>query len=416
MQHTPPHGPAYREELLAQAAKAESLQELSNLACLILGNPIFIEDRSYVVLAYSDNVDIADPKWNEEIRGTQKKSPNIRQIKDMERNYSGAFQSGSAVVAHDDDLPYPRIIKPLLLKNEHIGTMVCTGYCSPIREADISLIDILAVFAISILRDDAYVISSRHDAIDNYLIKLLMGNHIPTADARSYVEAIRWNEKPYHYIMALCPMEYEGVPAMPLYDILEEAGAQANCHALIFDSRVLCICSLKHPVDGWEASFPILVKVMQKYRLFAGISQSFENPALMNTYYRQAKSTAQIAAVLRNRKPFCCYNDVSLYHLFEALPGDTDLRQFCHEKILALESYDTKHNTDLAPTLHAYLESRCSISKTAEKMFVHRNTIHYRIRKCYELLECELEDGDDFFSCIFSLRILEYANKRMGKF
>jgi DNA-binding PucR family transcriptional regulator len=259
------------------------------------------------------------------------------------------------------------------------------------------------------------MISSKHDTIDNFLIRLLMGSRIPANDVRSYVETIRWNAKPYHYIMVLCPLELENVPTIPLYDILEDTRTQVNCHSLIFDSRVICICSVDHPVDCWNSELPVLEKIMQNYHLFAGISQSFENPSLMSSYYKQAKSTAEIAGILKNQSLFYCYNYISIYYLLSMLPANTDLRQFCNEKILALENYDTEHNSELVPTLHAYLESRCSVSKTASKLFVHRNTINYRIRKCYEILDTDLENGDDFFSCIFSLRILEYANKKMGR-
>lgn len=406
-----------REKLLAQATKAPNLQELADLAYLILGNPIFIEDRSCVVLAYSNNVSIDSPEWNYDIKRSSKKSPKIKQIHDMEQNYSDAFESGSAIITNDGHLPYLRIIKPLLISQWHVGTMVCAGYCAPIKETDKDLIDILAVIAVSLMRDSQYqyMISSKRDTIDNFLIRLLMGFQVASHDVRDYVETIRWSSRQYHYIMVLCPLELEDGSAMPLYDILEDARSQANCHALIFDSRIICICNMEKPVDSWDHTFPILTNVIQKYRLYAGISQSFENPSLINTYYHQAKSTAEIAGILKNQSLFYCYNDISIYHLFNMLPPNTDLRQFCNEKILALENYDTEHNAELVPTLHAYLESRCSVSKTASRLFVHRNTVNYRIRKCFEILNSDLESGDDFFSCVFSLRILEYANKRIGK-
>lgn len=49
--------------------------------------------------------------------------------------------------------------------------------------------------------------------------------------------------------------------------------------------------------------------------------------------------------------------------------------------------------------------------KTAELLFIHRNTVRYRIHKCTELINSDLEDGNEIFAFILSLRILEYRKK-----
>lgn len=49
--------------------------------------------------------------------------------------------------------------------------------------------------------------------------------------------------------------------------------------------------------------------------------------------------------------------------------------------------------------------------RTAEILFIHRNTVRYRINKCMELLGSDLEDGNEIFAFILSLRMLEYRRK-----
>ena len=39
-----------------------------------------------------------------------------------------------------------------------------------------------------------------------------------------------------------------------------------------------------------------------------------------------------------------------------------------------------------------YLNSNCSINDTADKLFIHRNTVVYKIKKINELLDCDLSE------------------------
>lgn len=49
----------------------------------------------------------------------------------------------------------------------------------------------------------------------------------------------------------------------------------------------------------------------------------------------------------------------------------------------------------LLQTLYVYLRNQGSVSKTAEKLYLHRNTVNYRIDKCREILGTNLRDPDE---------------------
>ena len=54
-------------ELLLKISHADSLQELVDLGFQLLGNPIFIDDMYRNILAYSQDVTIDDPLWQENV-------------------------------------------------------------------------------------------------------------------------------------------------------------------------------------------------------------------------------------------------------------------------------------------------------------------------------------------------------------
>ncbi|PIK27271.1 PucR family transcriptional regulator [Bacillus pumilus] len=59
----------------------------------------------------------------------------------------------------------------------------------------------------------------------------------------------------------------------------------------------------------------------------------------------------------------------------------------------------------LLHTLSVYLETHCHISETAKRLYVHRNTVIYRLEKCEELLRISLKDPDATLRLRLALRI-----------
>jgi DNA-binding PucR family transcriptional regulator len=49
----------------------------------------------------------------------------------------------------------------------------------------------------------------------------------------------------------------------------------------------------------------------------------------------------------------------------------------------------------LIETLHVYLDVQCSLSRTAERLSLHRNAVSYRIRQVFSMLDVERDNPDD---------------------
>ena len=65
----------------------------------------------------------------------------------------------------------------------------------------------------------------------------------------------------------------------------------------------------------------------------------------------------------------------------------------------------------LCETLENYLINNCNAKRTAEAMFVHRNTLNYRLKKIGELLNCDFEDMDKCLELKLAFLIRKYRNR-----
>lgn len=70
--------------------------------------------------------------------------------------------------------------------------------------------------------------------------------------------------------------------------------------------------------------------------------------------------------------------------LLPAISSDTAVTEALHRRYLAPLG-DTGSAAEIADTLHAYLEEGRHVARTAERLFVHPNTVRYRIKRFEEL-------------------------------
>ena len=64
--------------------------------------------------------------------------------------------------------------------------------------------------------------------------------------------------------------------------------------------------------------------------------------------------------------------------------------EYYNKTIRPLSEYDRKNDSDLAVVLRCYLNHNGSVKETADELFVHRNTINYKLNKISEILDIDL--------------------------
>jgi purine catabolism regulator len=197
---------------------------------------------------------------------------------------------------------------------------------------------------------------------------------------------------------------------MTLTSIRKTLQERFNCCCFFYDSAIVCVYHSKSEITDWHAQAPILEKVLAEFKLVAGISRSFASICAFRQNYEQALHAVNIGVRLGRPHTFFPYDAFSIYHLFQQYPS-AQLIAFCSQKVRELDNHDKMHNSELCVTLQVYLDNARSLSRTADILFVHRNTVRYRIKKCFYMLNSELNGDDEFFTVMFSLRLLEYERK-----
>lgn len=98
------------------------------------------------------------------------------------------------------------------------------------------------------------------------------------------------------------------------------------------------------------------------------------------------------------------YKDAGVYSLLFNIKNKYVLENYFRDTLGAISSKDNK-DSDLIEILDTYLNENCNITVTAEKLFLHRNTLKYKIRKIEELLNCDLHNFNDCMKVRIALNI-----------
>lgn len=140
--------------------------------------------------------------------------------------------------------------------------------------------------------------------------------------------------------------------------------------------------------------------------LIFSVGNSYDSIEDINRSYTQSQLNLQdIDAHSPNTVTF--FKDQGLYHLFNNLDNN-QVYNFCRS-ILKDLAFPTENNlVDLRQTLAVYLDCQCEITKTAEILYIHRNTVSYRIKRCEEILKMKIDTPENSLNLRLALALSKY--------
>ncbi len=71
-----------------------------------------------------------------------------------------------------------------------------------------------------------------------------------------------------------------------------------------------------------------------------------------------------------------------------------------------LVEYDRVKGTDLVLTLSKYFETQGNLKEMSEELFIHYNTVVYRLQRIKEIISMDLDNYEDRLNLQISLKIL----------
>jgi PucR C-terminal helix-turn-helix domain/GGDEF-like domain len=153
-------------------------------------------------------------------------------------------------------------------------------------------------------------------------------------------------------------------------------------------------------------ALPAVEADRSKLRVTVGISAPAGTVTALPGALHEAGSARRLAALRGNAAISVVTSDeVASHELLLATVPASVLRSFREHLLGPLLAYDDRHRAELLSTLREFLACSGSWNACAAKMFVHVNTVRYRIRRIEELTGRDLSRLEDQVDLFLALRI-----------
>ncbi|WP_187292133.1 PucR family transcriptional regulator [Bacillus sp. 1NLA3E] len=407
----------YIPQKLLDAACSGNLQTIADTACSLLGNPIIIYDLGFQILAFSQNLrpenEIYKMAGQDEqmIQQTMAAFFQVKALDTMREKGSSYFWK---CYGHDKPLPEDTILihAPIMLDKVIIGyAVVMKGYVDW-DESDLILTDKICKI-ISLEMKNNYFNKNIKGMLHEHFLRDMLENSI---EKREFIEAristlnLKLNKNIYMaVIQSVNPTHLNS----QLHPILKELGKifKNSIFAVYTDHIVL----IHHNNENQELTGQEQERLntyLNACDMAAGFSMCFHDPCQIKRHYQQAKDALDIGLSLQKPGKVFFFQQLSIYRLFELGNKTTDITDYLHPAVFCLVNYDKENHTEFMKTLYYYIINLKALLKTKEILYIHRNTLVYRINKIQEITNIDLHDGETFFQLYISFKGLEFIAHR----
>ena len=121
--------------------------------------------------------------------------------------------------------------------------------------------------------------------------------------------------------------------------------------------------------------------------------------------YKEAKMALDVGRIFYKEKTVLAYNELGIGRLIHQLP--ISLCEMFLEEVFrgnAIEQFDK----ETLMTVNAFFENNLNISETARQMYLHRNTLGYRLEKIMKTTGLDVKKFDDALTFKIALMVSEH--------
>ena len=167
-----------------------------------------------------------------------------------------------------------------------------------------------------------------------------------------------------------------------------------NGHFLYYDGYFVIVMNDMKPdecADVMEAFADRAARKMPERRVWVGVSDQVADISNLRLSFRRAKAAVVMAH--NEDRPIQFFDKMGLYRLLYMVDDPLLLKSLSDDLLKPLLEYDAQHGGGYLETLESYLKNSGSIKAMADELFIHRNTILYRMANIKKLLGSTLEDS-----------------------
>jgi sugar diacid utilization regulator len=397
-----------QQELVKYTLEEEGFAGITEYIAKLTDSRVFLFDRFFHLIAYSHTD--SDNTWSEKVTAAI-----------QEKKSSRGFGQPEEWIALDEEheMGVWRIA----------GGGDLLGYLALVTDQSkldvilrMTLNHALNIYAVQFVKHKL-VLDAKEQVKDSFFNQLFVQHIQDKPKLLQYASLLNWNAGQPHYIGLLSIVTPQGKG--PNANLLEEEairsriGDRLRQHFSRSDPDIVLtrkdgyylvlVPESKAKPAFWrnflENAERLAKAENEQTSVFCGISQV---AGKLEDYYLSYKQAQQTLSILCSRFPerkMMQFQELGaytvLYHLGDPLAAPLFLRTYLDPLL------QHSKNRSLFDTLRVYLQTNGNIKETAERLYIHRSSLNYRLEKIKDIMKLDIDDAEQRFNLMMAYKLYD---------
>ncbi len=380
------------QEILTTDHETMDMEQMIEKASSFLKRPLIFVDNEYRIIASSKQISIIDSSWNAAIQRKQCSPMFIQELEKKLLSIESIQDTNTFIITRKKK---ENELVAILTSQQHpVGYLIMLDNMKgfdPYHFRYLSRIGDNLVSIVKSMDQYSYLFNNLYESM---LRSLLEGN---------YVRGLRVNKWNQHMYCVCIYLKKQALPYR-LYIRRQLHEMMDDCYVVEYGNGLTIVLT--------EDELRVLYEQVTQSDLMnsirsIGISKSLDNIYLLPQAYKQAEIGCRILEKIPMDPPIMNYKQTLFYQIIDTAPEEL-VKEYIHPGIQKLFDYDMSRNTHLLKTLEVYIEKNLNAKEAAAELFLHRNTLNYRLKQIGEISGLTTLDADTVFHIYASYKIIRY--------
>lgn len=384
--------------------KAKNLNEIIAGLYSIIHNPIAVINRDFQLVACHSPFLFDDETWNESIRmgyvnySTYKKIRETLKVEDTSKIVTTLSSNRRLIINLKNE------------RNEILGLLIILEVETKLELISDDFIKILSELTKKYIYDQNF--AKTNDNIKSFFTSLLDNTFTDKAIFLQKIKDLKIDLKNPYYLLILDFNEQ--------FNEGSKIETESFFHSLIKKQIIATtykngdyVLLIKDKLN--EETIIKINDFLFKMRFYMIVSNRIVDLYSINNIFIEEY---KIFTLLQKT-----VGDYLLYDLANFLPflplisyKKEELINFINEDIYQIFIYDQANRSEFIDTIYLYLLTNKSLNETAKRLYIHKNTITYRLEKIKELFSLDFFDYNKNINYIFSIHIIYFLQRKIKNY
>ena len=393
------------DTVLSMIFHDSSIQDMLDAFTRGFNNPVFVFDAGYHLLAVNKEMAMKDARAKHIIDNMGFTEEDFKLLNRGNMPYERIRKSELPVRVFHEELGYEQMICTIDARKD-MGHIVISAVNRPFNDTDTQLMVMLKEGIHQQLIKQDFVRNNEGFPYEYFIKDLLDGKLAVDKQAygmMDYVNSV-FTDNMYCLVVETA----RSSKAMNLFRIRSEfETAIQGTKTMMYNGEIIVLLSLPGELPLQDADLKKLQGICSANELYAGLSNHFTSCLDISAYYKQALRAIELGTAGNNQPGLYIYGDYYMKHVINIFSQKTDTKAFCSPKLQVLLEHDEKNGTELAYSLYMYLIHERNSITASEAMFIHRNTLMYRLKKIDSLVNIDYNNYEERRYLILSYEMLK---------